>query len=114
MKVLISAVLLALFAGQVSAETNWYRVTANSLLVVDMLQTVEISKNDNFIELNKVLGEQPTEREVYQWFLLTIIRNNFIGELLPKKYSNIFYTNVALTHFEALDTGIQLGVKIKF
>jgi hypothetical protein len=107
-------IVLALFAGPVAAETNWYRVAANGLLFVDMLQTVEISRNDNFYELNKVLGPHPTEREVYQWFVATLIRNNLIGELLPKKYSNIFYTNVALTHLDAVDQNIQFGINIKF
>jgi hypothetical protein len=107
-------IVLALFAGPVAAETNWYRVAANGLLFVDMLQTVEISRNDKFVETNKYLGKYPTEREVYEWFLLSIIGNNLIGELLPKKYSNIFYTNVALTHLDAVDQNMQFGIKIKF
>jgi hypothetical protein len=107
-------IVLALFAGPVAAETNWHRVTANSLLFVDMLQTVEISRNDKFVETNKYLGKHPTEREVYEWFLLSIIGNNLVGELLPTKYSDIYYTSVSLEHLDAVDQNIQFGINIKF
>jgi hypothetical protein len=96
-------------------DINWYRVTANSLLFVDMLQTVEIAKNDNFYEKdNFILGAQPSEREVYQYFILATVIVNVIGETIPEKYSNIFYIATSVVQIKAINQNIQLGVKIRF
>jgi hypothetical protein len=95
-------------------DINWYRVTANSLLFVDMLQTVETSKNDKYMEDNKILGTHPTEREVYQYFILATVIVNVVGETIPKKYSNIFYIATSVVQIKAINQNIQVGVKIRF
>jgi hypothetical protein len=95
-------------------DINWYRVTANSLMFVDMLQTVEISKKAQFTESNNILGPRPSEREVYQYFALLAVVNNLIGESLPSDYSDIFYSTASFIHLTAIHQNIQVGVKIKF
>jgi hypothetical protein len=114
MRILILVALLAMFTGPVAAETNWHRVAANSLLFVDMLQTVEISKNNKFIEANKVLGKHPTEREVYQYFALATVLVNVIGETLPEKYSDVFYISASVVQIATVCHNIRAGVKIRF
>ena len=109
---LVGAVLLV--SGAAQAETNWYRVTANSLLFVDMLQTVEISKNERFHEKNPILGTQPTEREVYQYFAMATLLVNLIGESIPDEHRDNFYIATAVVQSKVVFENIQLGVKIKF
>jgi hypothetical protein len=108
-------ILLSLLSGPVAAETNWYRVTANGLLFVDMLQTVEISKNDKFYEKdNWVLDTHPSEQKVYQYFILAGVLVNVIGETIPDKYSDMFYISTSAVQIKVVNQNIQLGVKIKF
>ena len=111
----LTLALLASSFPVIADDINWYRVTANSLLFVDMLQTVEISKNDKFEEKdNFVLGATPSEKEVYQYFILATVLVNVIGETIPNKYSDIFYISASAVQLKVINQNIQLGVKIRF
>ena len=110
----LTLALLASSFPVIADDINWYRVTANSLLFVDMLQTVEISKNDKFEESNRALGKNPTEAEVYQYFIASTLLINVIGESLPDRYSDIFYISVSAIQINFINQNMNIGVKIRF
>jgi len=107
-------IILLLFSAPLSAETNWYRVAANTTLAIDWLQTHEIIKNDSFYETNKILGKYPSENELNKYFISSILLINIIGETLPKKYSDYFYITVAVVETKVTFNNYRFGVRIKF
>jgi hypothetical protein len=104
--------ILLLFAAPLSAETNWYRVAANTTLVVDWLQTHEIAKNNNYYETNKILGKHPSTGDVNRYFMSSILLTNIIGELLPK-YSDYFYIAVAVVETKIILNNYVIGIRIR-
>lgn len=113
---LIKILLLStcLFASNVSADTNWYRVAANTGLVVDMFQTVAIAKDPNRIEGNPILGEHPEVDDVYKYFLVSMLLMNVAGELLPKPYGDYLYLSVAVVQTTVISHNHRVGVRISF
>jgi len=107
-------IILLLFSAPLSAETNWYRVAANTTLVADWLQTHEIAKNDNFYETNHILGKHPLSGAVNRYFISSILLTNIIGELLSDKYSDYFYISVAVVETKVVLDNYRVGVRIKF
>lgn len=57
---------------------------------VDWLQTQEIVSNDDYYELNPVLGKHPTHREVDIYMGATLIANWAIAGMLKPEYREIF------------------------
>jgi hypothetical protein len=107
-------ITLILFSAPVSAETNWYRVTANTLLFADMLQTIEIANSDDFEETNRLLSKKPSNLRIYNYFLLSALITNFIGESLTGKSKNIFYGVVSVHQANVVRKNIAIGVNIRF
>lgn len=106
--------LLLLSFGVSAADINWYRVAANTTLTIDWLQTREISRNDDFYETNRILGEQPSSSDVDKYFAASILLTNIIGEILPGKYGDYFYLTVAIIETKVVAKNYTLGIRIKF
>lgn len=107
-------IILMVLPTSVLADINYFRVAANTTLVIDMLQTVEISKNDSFYETNDILGRYPDEREVYTYFAGVILLTNVIGEVLPDPYGDYFYLSVAVVQTNQIAENYMVGVRISF
>jgi hypothetical protein len=107
-------ILFLLFSAKSKAETNWYRVSANTPIIIHWMQTIEISKNDNFIEGNRYLGPYPSESDVNKFFIMSLLFINITGELLPKRYSKYFYLNFAILRTKTVVRNYEFGVRINF
>ncbi len=93
-------------------NTSWeYAYFATHL--IDWGQTLEISRNQKYYELNPILGRYPTEQQVNQYFILSGIAHHLIARWLGKHrltYQHVtFYIN-----FANVTRNAQMGINIIF
>lgn len=98
--------------------TNGLIVSANTLMVMDWAQTRYIADHpENFREggsMRRFIGENPTSGKTNKYFAGTIIINNAIGMMLPKKYKKTFYGVLNVVYLSTTTNNKSIGVKIKF
>ena len=102
------------YSAKATADTNWYRIAANTALVADWAQTRYIASDDAYYEKNNYLGEYPTDNEVNKYFIAMLVLNNVIGELLPETQSNWFYATVAVAETAQVTLNYSIGIRMKF
>ena len=96
------------------ADTNWWRVSANTALIADMAQTVEIAKNPDYYETNWALNREPSVDEVYKFFLVKALLMNIAGANLPEKYRDYLYIAMTGLHTEAVLSNYAIGIRMRF
>lgn len=97
-----------------AAVAEWERTTANTLLVADWLQTRDIATNDNYREVNPILGAHPSIKEVDTYFALSIFGTNLVGEyLLPEQHKHVWYKAISILQVTVVARNIRIGVKFK-
>ena len=106
--------MLLIFASPAGAEINWYQVSANTLLTADWLQTRYIAKDDDYYETNGILGEQPTDAEVNQYFITSLLLTNGIGYVLPDDMQDYFYLTVAVVEGVQVLDNYRIGIRFEF
>ena len=107
------ALVLFSYCSEIKADN--YQFAANSLLVIDWLQTRDIADSDEFTEKNKILGKYPASNKVNKYFLTAIVLNNIIGEyLLPPPYRKYFYIGVISTQSVVVTRNYSAGVRFRF
>lgn len=83
------------------ADWTWRRgdtirqIAFTAVTLTDMSQTVRIATEKNqgqfcWKEYNPILGEHPTEHQVYAYFVSSIVLNALIARALPHKYREAF------------------------
>lgn len=107
---IIALVFFTCLPTDAKAETNWWRVSSNTLLIADWMQTLHISKDDNYIETNNVLGEHPERSNVNLYFISMILLNNWIGE----KYGDWWYITVTVNQTYYVHHNFTAGVQFSF
>ena len=111
----IILLIAAMTFSQVVSADNW-RTSANTLLVVDWLQTRYIADNpDDYHEINPIMGEHPSIGEVNAYFLGSIIAMNLIGEYaLDRSGRKTLYIFITGMETLAVSNNFQLGIKLRF
>jgi hypothetical protein len=95
--------------------TSPWKKTANTLLMVDWLQTRGIAtSNGRFRETNPILGSEPSLGRVNNYFLASIALLNLSDYFLPHKYTKLLYQSVSMVEVTAVSRNLQVGVKLKF
>jgi len=110
MRVLLLLLLLCL-SNLVYSDDYIYK-SCVVLHIVDMLQTVEITKDNSITENNIILGRYPTENEVYVYMGSTLALGYFIHRILPKKYKHMFDVMYASTELSMILTNYSIGIRI--
>ena len=88
---LILAIVLCASTRTVSAGDGW-QWAANTLVVADWAQTRYIADNpESYFEINPIMGKHPSKGEVDQYFIVSLILLNAVGESVPSEYRNTFY-----------------------
>ena len=112
--ILIVLLCAGWYSAKATADTNWYRVAANTSLVADWAQTRYIAASADHFEKNPIMGRNPSDNDVNKYFITAIILNNVIGELLPPQWGNAFYIGVAVVQTHTVLRNYSLGVRFKF
>lgn len=78
--------------------------------LVDWKQTIEISRNDNYIELNPILGEKPSEDEINIYFL-TCIGINYLIAKSDWKYKESWLKAAIALEVTCTTNNYRIGIR---
>jgi len=95
-------------------DINWYRVSANTLIVADWIQTRQVVNNPNYYEANPLIGKDPTLRRVNNHFILVLLATNIIGEKFMGNQKNMWYGINASVKLVGVLHNYQLGITFKY
>ena len=97
------------------AGTDWTRVAANTVVIMDWAQTRNIDQHPSLYETNKITGRYPSDAEINRFFILELLAYNLIGEyLISEKYQVFFYGGLIMIHGDAVLHNYNMGVRLQF
>tara|TARA_R100001463_G_scaffold76270_2_gene130364 strand:- start:238 stop:615 length:378 start_codon:yes stop_codon:yes gene_type:complete len=67
-------------------KMKWFQV----LTVVDALQTIKIAKTPGLIELNPIMGANPSVGTVVAFFTVRNVVHHYVVKKVPQKYKDKF------------------------
>lgn len=94
-----------------NVSLNDLRYSFSGLMLVDKLQTEEIVRNDKFIEINPILGENPSTLKQNLYFGGVLIIVNTISYYLPKDAAKFLLVGANLIQISQTSANINIGVK---
>ena len=112
--------LILLFGCNAYAQGNWtakdyaLQSTSSALIVADWLQTREIATDNNYTEINYILGDNPKLSEVNQYFAGCLIGQFLISYALSHKYRNYWQGIIITMQAGVVAHNYNMGIKIKF
>lgn len=89
-------------------------LTAQSALLVDMAQTLEINGSVALEESNRLLGEQPSDGAVLAYFGSIAAVHVATYLALDPRWANIVSRAILFVQVPAIDNNARLGVRIAF
>ena len=111
----IMLLLILIIPMTVNAKSpDWFMISANSIIALDYLQTLEIAKDDKYNERNPIMGEYPTTGDVSRYFVSLAIIYNVAAQFVPKKHRDKFYVAIGLGHGSAVVHNYSAGIRIQF
>lgn len=97
------------------SNKNYYLVTSSTLLLVDMLQTLDIAENpDKYYETNPILGKHPSKEEVYTYFASALVLNYLACKYLPDPWWKVQQGVVMAIQVGVIANNVSLGIGFSF
>lgn len=81
------------------------------LHVVDWQQSREIASNDDFYELNPVLGKDPSREEVDLYFATSYLFVTGVAHVLPGKWRQVWQYTIIGVEFANVGRNYYLGLR---
>jgi hypothetical protein len=123
MKQLLLSILLTLIATGANAWEDWSTsdrqlfVASSVAITADWATTRWAARNNwpnNTYETNAFMGRSPTVSRVDNHFVVVLISNYIVADLLPKDYRGMYLTFRTVTHGYAAHRNVEMGWQIKF
>jgi len=117
MKTLILLMLISfpVNADEWSREDVQLEIVYNVLLVVDLGQTLNISKNcDTYYELNQLLGRCPNQDDVYKYFIVNGVLHGLISNYLSADNRQLWQYVTIGYQTGVVGRNWQLGLSMDF
>ncbi len=123
MKQLLLSILLALMTASANAWQDWTKtdqqlfVASSVAITADWATTRWAARNNwpnNTYETNAFMGRSPTVSRVDNHFVVVLISNYIVADLLPKDYRGMYLTFRTVTHGYAAHRNVEMGWQIKF
>ena len=113
MKTMLLLILIIPMAVNAKSP-DWFMISANSIIAIDYLQTLEIAQSSEWNERNPIMGEHPSTGDVNRYFVSLAIIYNVAAQFVPKKHRNKFYVAIGLGHGSAVVHNYSAGIRIQF
>ena len=95
-------------------EDYTLQAASTVLHIADWLQTRDIATRDDFIEINPILGNNPSIGEVNTYFATTLIASWIVADLLSPKYRTYFQCIYIGVEAKCVYSNYSAGIKFKF
>ncbi len=89
-------------------------LAAQSTLLLDMAQTLEIARSPSLEETNPLLGERPSDGAVLAYFGSVATAHAATYLLLDGRWANLVSRAILFVQVPAIDHNTRLGVRISF
>ena len=89
-------------------------VTMATLLIVDWGQTINISRDPTYHEINPILGRHPSEQSVHMYMGAALVGALTISHVLPSKYRQWFMGSVIALELPYVYNNYQIGLRMQF
>ena len=93
---------------------TYTRNAGYALIAIDWAQTIQISRDDNFIETNQGLGEYPTVAEVNRFFIVRTLYHFAINKYKPFDLHKMWNVWVIMDGGSAVINNHMIGVRFGF
>jgi len=116
-KIFITFLLLFNIAFSLPKDFILLESVYTILHIIDWNQTLQISSNPYYFELNPLLGKKPSKGKINFYFSITLFSNYLIGYFLYKKNKSFYYLYKGiLIGIEGTTTfwNYRIGLKFKF
>ena len=87
---------------------------ASILIIVDCMQTLEITESDEYEETNPYLGRDPEPESVYAYFATVLAGTWLAADLAPARWRKYFQGMVIGIEYGAVSYNYNLGIRITF
>ena len=88
--------------------------TMSTLLIVDWGQTINISRDPTYCEVNPLLGSHPEEKDVHLYMGSALIGTLAISHLLPSKYRSLFMFSIIAIELPTVYNNHKIGLRMPF
>ena len=110
-----NAVELSKYYKEPLTDTDKAGIIAfNILQTIDLLQTLEITRNDNYYETNPILGRDPSDALIFSYFIARGIAHYHTTKMIPEKYRNVWHGANILYNYDVIQDNHNLGIRINF
>ena len=110
-----NAVELSKYYKEPLTDTDKAGIIAfNILQTIDLLQTLEITRNDNYYETNPILGRDPSDAQIFSYFIARGIAHYHTTKMIPEKYRNIWHGYNILYNYDVIQDNHNIGIRINF
>lgn len=119
----ISIFIIILFmTNQAIAFDEWSKneiglqALSTGLQVVDWGMTLDIVDrgDENYWEINPILGEHPDRGKVNTYFALSIVSNILIAHILPSDWRKVWLGGRIMVSGYLIDRNYGIGLRINF
>lgn len=120
MKRLILMLIIVCIPSITFAVDEWtthdtlYQIATLTTFAVDWAQTKEITRNPDYWELNKILGEHPSQNAVDCYFVGVALFHTGVSYLLPRPYRRYFQLLTIGFQSHAIYRNYSIGIRINF
>lgn len=88
--------------------------TMSTLLIVDWGQTINITRNPAYHEINPIIGPHPSETDVHLYMGSALISTLAISHILPSKYRTLFLLSVIAIEIPTVYNNHRIGLRMQF
>ena len=89
-------------------------ISANSIIALDYLQTLEIAQSSEWNERNPIMGEYPSTGDVNRYFASLAIIYNVAAQFIPARYRDKYYIAISIGHGSTVIHNYSAGIRIQF
>lgn len=116
--VLILFCMLVLYPAEAGeswlADRDVWAATSTATIVLDWAQTRTISNDPSYVELNPILGENPSTSAVNLYFGAAVLGNLAVGYALPRRYGLRWFQGVTAVQTVVVIRNHTLGIGFTF
>jgi hypothetical protein len=104
----------AVKADEWSTVEKYKQGAVIALFALDMGQTLDIKNHPDQHETNPILGEHPSDKRIYSYFITAAILHTVLADALPTRQRGWLQDGTIALEVVVIGSNKSLGLKIKF
>ena len=102
------------YAGDWSTKDTALEIVSEGLTLVDWRQTADIINHNGMVELNPILGKQPSEAAINAYFIAWLLLHPVISFNIPENHRTIWQSIYIGVELATVGSNFRGGLKMAF